>query len=74
MQIDGIIEGGIAILNDRVLYRVANDTEKYRVCSTNRQAAKDAVFLREGQHIRIRGEPDGKTVLVKEAKIDIRRI
>ena len=74
MQINGRIEGSIAILDDRVLYRVRDDAEQYRVCSTNRQAVKDALFLREGQHIRIRGEPDGETIRVEEAKIDITRI
>ena len=71
MIINGKIEGEIEILDDRVCYQVTENREKYRVCSKEKQAVKDALFLREGQHIRIRGEPCGEAILVKESKIDI---
>ena len=72
MLINGRI-GKVEIGDDQVLYRITNDNEKYQVCSKDRQAVKDALFLREGQHIRIEGEADHDMIFVKEARIDITR-
>ncbi|MBR6452325.1 MAG: hypothetical protein IKS87_06435 [Lachnospiraceae bacterium] len=73
MRINGRI-GKVEIGDDRVLYRVTDDREDYQICSKDRQALKDALFLREGQHIRIEGEPECDMILVREARIDITRI
>ncbi len=73
MHVDGKIEN-IEVLDDRVSYSISTDNKRICVHSKNRQAVKDAVFLRKGQNIRIKGTDDKDGILVQEARIDIRMI
>ena len=64
----------IEILDDQVRYNIQSADKEYNVRSVNRQAIKDAIFLREGQTILVNGVSENDVLLVNEAKIDIRRI
>ncbi len=74
MKIDGKIEGSIIINRDSVIYCIKEEKKEYRVLSVNRQAIKDAIFLRQGQRISIEGNVKNNTILVKESKIDIKNL
>ncbi len=71
MRIEGRIEGNIEIAGNNVKYHVVIGQNTYQFRSENKQAVKDAIFLREGQSIIIRGAPEGDWINVKEAWIDI---
>ena len=70
MRINGRIEN-IEILNDQVKYDILKENKRYNVMSKDRQAVKDAIFLRQGQIIKINGMADGDMILVEDARIDI---
>lgn len=74
MQIDGIVSGGIDILNDSITYDVINEDQIYHIWSKDNQAVKDAIFIREGQYISIDGERINECILAKRSQIDITRI
>jgi hypothetical protein len=71
MRVEGKIEGNIEIAGNKVKYHVASGGDSYQVCSQNKQAVKDAIFLRKGQRVIIRGAPEGDQINVKESWIDI---
>ncbi len=73
MRVNGKIDK-IEILDDQVRYNIQSADKEYNVRSVNRQAIKDAIFLREGQTILVNGVSENDVLLVNEAKIDIRRI
>ncbi|SEM68232.1 hypothetical protein SAMN04487770_1651 [Butyrivibrio sp. ob235] len=74
MIICGRVEGKIIVADNTVMYNVLQGQEKHHVRSVGRQAAKDAIFLREGQSIEVQGSTEDKMLLAQESKIDIRRI
>ena len=73
MRVNGKIDK-IDILDEQVRYNIQSADKEYNVRSLNRQAIKDAIFLREGQTILVNGVSENDVLLVNEAKIDIRRI
>lgn len=74
MQINGKVLGNIEIANDRVRYDVISEDQRFHIYSMDRQAVKDAVFLKEGQYIEISGIMDKKDIISKGSKIDITRL
>jgi hypothetical protein len=72
MHINGKIEN-IEIKDNSVKYNVIKEDKSYNVLSLNRQAVKDAIFLRQGQNINIDGNSDGDVIYVSKAMIDINR-
>ena len=72
MHINGKIEN-IEIMDNSVKYNVIKEDKSYNVLSLNRQAVKDAIFLRRGQNINIDGNSDGDVIYVSKAMIDINR-
>lgn len=72
MHINGKIEN-IEIMDNSVKYNVIKEDKSYNVLSLNRQAVKDAIFLRQGQNINIDGNSDGDVIYVSKAMIDINR-
>ena len=72
MHINGKIEN-IEIMDNSVKYNVIKEDISYNVLSLNRQAVKDAIFLRQGQNINIDGNSDGDVIYVSKAMIDINR-
>lgn len=73
MHVNGKIEK-IEILDDQVRYDIRSAQNAYKIRSVNRQAVKDAIFLREGQTIRVDGVSENGIVLVNEAIIDIKKL
>jgi hypothetical protein len=71
MYVDGRIEGNIEIDDNDVKYHIAQGCNTYQIRSEKKQAVKDAIFLRVGQRLIIRGAPVGDSIYVKEALIDI---
>ena len=72
MHINGKIEN-VEIMDNSVKYNVIKEDKSYNVLSLNRQAVKDAIFLRQGQNINIDGKSDGDVIYVSKAMIDINR-
>ncbi len=71
MHINGKIEK-IDVKDDHVEYDISRKDKRYHVRSENKQAVKDAVFLRKGQKIEIRGTGGDGMILVRESRLDIR--
>ena len=74
MQINGKVSGSVEILNDRVTYDVISEEQRFHIYSKDRQAVKDAIFLKEGQYIEISGIIDKDKIKSKGSKIDITRL
>lgn len=75
-NIKGFVKQDPVLLNNCCLFAVENEGELYLVLSTKQQAKKDAVFVRGGQEIRIRGSAleDEKfqgILLTEEAYIEL---
>lgn len=73
MHVNGKIEK-IEVLDDQVRYNIQSAHDEYNVRSVNRQAVKDAIFLREGQTVQVDGVSENGVLLVNESKIDIKRL
>lgn len=73
MHVNGKIEK-IEVLDDQVRYNIRSAHDEYNVRSVNRQAVKDAIFLREGQTVQVDGVSENGVLLVNESKIDIKRL
>lgn len=73
MHVNGKIEK-IEVLDDQVRYNIRSAYDEYNVRSVNRQAVKDAIFLREGQTVQVDGVSENGVLLVNESKIDIKRL
>ncbi|MCR4865404.1 MAG: hypothetical protein K5921_00605 [Lachnospiraceae bacterium] len=74
MRINGIVTGNIDIYDDSVSYEVNAHDNSYHVISKDKQAVKDAIFIRAGQHISVDGERISESIVSKRSQIDITRI
>jgi len=73
MLINGKIEK-VDIIDDHVEYDIFRKDKRYHVRSEEKQAVKDAIFLRKGQSIEIKATSRDGVILAKESRLDIRSI
>ncbi len=78
-EVSGTVQGTPMILENCCIFSVEGEEGVYLVLSTDRQAVKDYVFVKEGQSIQIAGnslkQDNIKGIIVTErAKIEIEKI
>ena len=74
IKINGIVTEEVIQSEDQSHYKVNSDGKEYTITSTGRQAAKDNLFIRKGQHMIIEGKetPIKRSVLSEKSKILLR--
>ena len=74
IKIKGIVTEEVVQMNDQSKYKIESDGKEYSILSSGRQAAKDNIFIKKGQHMEIAGkealgENNNKYVLPEKSKI-----
>lgn len=71
IMISGIVTEGVIQNEDESYYKVNSGGKEYAITSIGRQAVKDNLFIRKGQHMVIEGKEISakKNVLSEKSKI-----
>ena len=74
IKINGIVTEEVIQSEDRSHYKVNSEGKEYAIISTGRQAVKDNLFIRKGQHMVIEGKETSvrRSVLSEKSKILLR--
>lgn len=74
IKINGIVTEEVIQNEDQSHYKVNSGGEEYAITSTGRQAVKDNLFIRKGQHMVIEGKETAvkRNVLSEKSKILLR--
>lgn len=74
IKINGIVTEEVIQNDDQSHYKVNSGGKEYAITSTGRQAVKDNLFIRKGQHMVIEGKETStkRNVLSEKSKILVR--
>lgn len=74
IKINGIVTEEVIQREDQSHYKVNSDGKEYAITSIGRQAVKDNLFIRKGQHMVIEGKETSakRSVLSEKSKILLR--
>lgn len=74
IKINGIVTEEVVQNDDQSHYKVNSGGKEYAITSTGRQAVKDNMFIRKGQHMVIEGKEASikRNVLSEKSKILLR--
>ena len=75
IRIDGIVTEDVIHNEDESHYKVKSAGEEYAITSIGRQAAKDNLFIRKGQHMIIEGKEttEKRNVISEKSRIFLER-
>ena len=75
IRIDGIVTEDVIHNEDESLYKVKSAGIEYAITSIGRQAAKDNLFIRKGQHMIIEGKEttEKRNVISEKSRIFLER-
>lgn len=78
IKLKGIVTEEVIQTDNQSKYKIKSNGKEYSILSTGRQAAKDNLFIRKGQHMEIEGKEDlvgnsRKQVISEKSKILLRQ-